>query len=203
MSYWLRIAAYAAHGFVLLAACLLLAPSALDQVDLLFTNLIAPLQTESGINLFLVVTALGGGIGIILASVAFAYFARLSSVNVLRLALLLVGVLFANKILKEFFARARPETLQWFDALPSYSFPSAHATSAMALYGFIAIVLYRRYRSLWAVVIPSLVIVLVGASRIVLAAHYFTDVVAGFLLGLVLLAVTFALPVPRLLKKYA
>jgi undecaprenyl-diphosphatase len=181
----------------------MLAPGALTAVDALITGFSTPLQTLRGVEIFLVITALGGGVGIIAVAVGFAYIARLSTSSVLRLTLLMLGVLVTNRVAKEFFARARPDALSWLAALPSFSFPSAHATSALALYGFVAVVLYRRTRRMSVVLLPAVIVLLVGMSRIVLAAHYFTDVLGGYLLGLALLAFAFALPLERLIKRYA
>lgn len=67
------------------------------------------------------------------------------------------------------------------------SFPSGHATAMLALWGFLAIVAARavphaktRFEILyWA----GIVILAVGASRLVLGVHYLTDVAAGYLVG--------------------
>lgn len=68
----------------------------------------------------------------------------------------------------------------------SPSFPSAHATTAVAVYGFIALAAAgglagpaRRSVIAWAAVM----ILLIGASRIVLSVHYLTDVLGGYLVG--------------------
>jgi undecaprenyl-diphosphatase len=67
------------------------------------------------------------------------------------------------------------------------SFPSGHATAMLALWGFLAIVAARavphaktRFEILyWA----GIVILAVGASRLVLGVHYLSDVAAGYLVG--------------------
>jgi len=70
------------------------------------------------------------------------------------------------------------------DAGPS--FPSGHATQTFAVYGALALILSRgrtpqtRVRLGAASVAISL---LVGAAQIYLGAHWFTDVLAGYVLG--------------------
>ncbi|MCI6019315.1 MAG: phosphatase PAP2 family protein [Clostridiales bacterium] len=60
-----------------------------------------------------------------------------------------------------------------------YSFPSGHSTAAAALYGSIA-----RFMKKWFWLIPAIVLpLLVGISRIVVGAHYPTDVLGGWILG--------------------
>jgi membrane-associated phospholipid phosphatase len=69
----------------------------------------------------------------------------------------------------------------------SSSFPSGHATAAMAVYGFIAYAIARvlpgvpeRFEvAYWTAVL----ILLIGFSRIFLGVHYLTDVIGGFLVG--------------------
>jgi membrane-associated phospholipid phosphatase len=68
------------------------------------------------------------------------------------------------------------------------SFPSGHAFTATVLYGFLIYLTWRTVRH-DAVRVPvtvafTLLIVLVGLSRVVLSAHWVTDVLGGFTLGL-------------------
>ncbi len=83
--------------------------------------------------------------------------------------------------------RARPGVPDLTRGLPTgASWPSGHVAAAMALYGSAAVlvVAYTRWRHRWAVlVVPLLVAVVVGLSRLYLAAHHPTDVVAGLVLG--------------------
>lgn len=82
--------------------------------------------------------------------------------------------------------RERPEFLTEVMAVTP-SFPSGHATSAIAVYGFIAYVLSREsvtVRRRFEIVFWSgVLIVLIGFSRMLLSLHYASDVAAGFLVG--------------------
>ncbi len=62
-----------------------------------------------------------------------------------------------------------------------YSFPSAHSTNAVTVFGSLAINLRKRWFTVIAIVIP----LLTGISRFVVGAHYPTDVMAGWMLGLI------------------
>ncbi|MDX1654957.1 MAG: phosphatase PAP2 family protein, partial [Candidatus Competibacteraceae bacterium] len=94
------------------------------------------------------------------------------------------------------FARERPESVAGVEAL-SPSFPSAHATGAMAVYGFVAYAIARdlaSFRGHFEITYWTLVlIVLVGFSRIFLSVHYLSDVVTGLLVGGFWLLVGFAI----------
>ena len=64
-------------------------------------------------------------------------------------------------------------------AAQGYSFPSAHSTNAVTVFASLAINLRKRWVTVIAIIIP----LLTGISRIVVGAHYPTDVLAGWLLG--------------------
>ncbi|MDX5347144.1 MAG: phosphatase PAP2 family protein [Hymenobacteraceae bacterium] len=87
---------------------------------------------------------------------------------------------------KQYFLRARPEDVGFY-AEVSFSFPSGHATTAMALFGFLTYFIIR-YSKTWSskvflFIVCLILILLVGFSRIYLGVHYLSDVLAGFLVG--------------------
>lgn len=94
------------------------------------------------------------------------------------------------------FHRPRPEMAVY--AEHSFSFPSGHATIAVAFYGFIAYLLIRFSQS-WHrkvnIFFTTIVIILaLGASRIYLGVHYISDVWSGYLVGAMwlIIAVSFS-----------
>jgi membrane-associated phospholipid phosphatase len=83
--------------------------------------------------------------------------------------------------LKQAFERPRPENL-------SFSFPSGHSTAAAAFFGAVIYLsgsLPPRVRTAVRV-LAGVMILLVGLARVILRAHWPSDVVAGFALGLAL-----------------
>ena len=73
-----------------------------------------------------------------------------------------------------------------------YSFPSIHSVKAVTMYTSLG--LYTK-KKLWFIILGLVLPLLIGISRVCLGVHYPTDVLAGFLIGAV---VIFLLP---LLKK--
>lgn len=94
--------------------------------------------------------------------------------------------------LKLVFGRARPDLADRLVAAGGYSFPSGHATQSAAIWGTLALLVARRLpghrRPVWAVGVG--VAAAVGASRVYLGVHWFTDVVAGWTLGVAFVGVT-------------
>jgi undecaprenyl-diphosphatase len=87
----------------------------------------------------------------------------------------------AEATFKALIGRPRP-----FD--PSFGFPSGHATAAAAFFGaviYLAGALHPPTRT-WIRALAGLAIVLVAMSRVMLRAHWPSDVIGGVALGLAL-----------------
>ena len=88
------------------------------------------------------------------------------------------------KVIKLTLHRHRPGGL--YAGIEQFSFPSAHATLSVVVYGFLAFLLAAGAPQRFRLVIGSATAVLIGAigsSRIYLGAHWMSDVLAGFSFG--------------------
>jgi membrane-associated phospholipid phosphatase len=87
----------------------------------------------------------------------------------------------AEATFKALIGRPRP-----FD--PSFGFPSGHATAAATFFGAVIYLAgsLRPPARTWVRVLAGLAIVLVGLSRVMLRAHWPSDVIGGAALGLAL-----------------
>ncbi len=107
------------------------------------------------------------------------------------LSLLLIGVIGGNiwfEVLSIYFGRHRPVFPDPLDPLPGPGFPSGHSMTAVLLYGLILYLLLPRLTSrrwrLLAALDATLIMLLIGFSRLYMGSHYPTDVVAGYAFGL-------------------
>jgi membrane-associated phospholipid phosphatase len=123
---------------------------------------------------------------------AFVLARQRSFYRLLALALAIGGGALLNLALKHAFHRQRPVLENPLVTLSSYGFPSGHTMGATIFYGVLALIVTywirgwsRRVLIGWA---AAFLIALVGASRIYLGAHYFTDVIGAIAVGLAWLA---------------
>lgn len=119
---------------------------------------------------------------------AYFYVRNQSWKFVLQTVLVLLLATGSNVVLKSVIDRQRP-AVEHLVSVNTLSYPSGHAMSAMAFYGFL-IYLTVRYavdKRLRLAIIAVLVWVIlsVGISRIYLGVHYPSDVLAGFIGGLI------------------
>ncbi|MEI7452065.1 MAG: phosphatase PAP2 family protein [Candidatus Falkowbacteria bacterium] len=105
--------------------------------------------------------------------------------------LLTVGSAEAVTLLgKVFFHRPRPSLAVLAET--DFSFPSGHATIAVALYGYLAYLLIKTLAPKYKNLISAsavLLAALIGFSRIYLGVHFLSDVLVGYLIGGVALIV--------------
>jgi undecaprenyl-diphosphatase len=98
-----------------------------------------------------------------------------------------------NAGLKLVFDRPRPEFRDPAVHETTTSFPSGHSMGSVAAYGLLAYLLVRGLPRPWqrlaAAALLAVLALAIGFSRIYLGAHYFSDVLGGFTVGLAWLAV--------------
>jgi len=107
------------------------------------------------------------------------------------LSVALGGSLLIDFLMKLVFQRPRPK-LDYAAVLPDYSFPSGHSMNGVVFYVSLALILWSVFGR--RVGVPALLVAAVlafgiGVSRIYLGYHYLTDVVGGWLGGIVWLLV--------------
>lgn len=108
----------------------------------------------------------------------------------------LVIITVLNQSLKRILQRPRPTEYRIIQET-GYSFPSGHSMISMAFYGYLIYLIYRyiknKYIKWSLIVLLSILICLIGISRIYLGVHYTSDVLGGFLLSISYLVVYISL----------
>lgn len=107
---------------------------------------------------------------------------------------LLSGVITA--VLKIWFNRPRPtaDMVRVIEEVKRQSFPSGHVFFYVVFFGFLTLLMYHlkslhRIFRLVATCTSFFLIFTIPISRVYLGAHWFTDVLGGFLLGMIFLLV--------------
>ena len=135
-----------------------------------------------------ILTALGSTPVIIVVALAGSFFGwwRRRDISIpLFFTLVVVGQLAASNLIKFAVERVRPD-LGPLGPLGTPSFPSGHSTAAAAIYAALALVIGRdrspRARAVLAGIAVGIAVAVAG-SRVFLGVHWFSDVVAGLVLG--------------------
>jgi membrane-associated phospholipid phosphatase len=123
-----------------------------------------------------------------LVAVAFVYLCVDARWGARLLGILIISV-FINDLFKLVFHAPRPywidERVKALSAEGGYGIPSGHAQNAVALWGLNAAAMHRR----WAWIAAGVLVAAISLSRLYLGVHFPHDIVAGWLLGGVILTV--------------
>lgn len=162
----------------------------LNRFDQSVTGWIASTFGPSLRPFFEYITMLGDPFAIISITIAVIVSGVLSGNT--RLALsggMIIGTVLTGALLKMLFERARPLTEYAMNMkLQTFSFPSGHSSGSMIAFGLLAYIAYHQLPQPFNVVVALLLLIvplLVGMSRVYLGAHFPTDVIAGWLLGII------------------
>lgn len=150
--------------------------------------------SEDMTDFMVFITSFGSGVTLFLISIVglcvfwrnqrYSFYSKMAALN-------LVIVYILNELFKMIFHRERPDILRLVE-VGGFSFPSGHTMVSMSFYGFIAYLLYIHSKSRWKyfiILLFSVLISMIGISRIYLGVHYASDVLAGFTAGLAWLAI--------------
>jgi undecaprenyl-diphosphatase len=113
----------------------------------------------------------------------------------IRVITIAISSLVLMLLLKQLFQRKRPLS-PLLKAAKGLSFPSGHAIMAVTFYGLLIYILQHTIELEWlnwvVTILIIVLIILIGFSRIYLRVHYASDVLGGFIIGLLWLMISLA-----------
>jgi undecaprenyl-diphosphatase len=135
-------------------------------------------------------TWLGGAFGCIavVTGVTIWLLTRRARLEAVLLVVVAIGIQILVFSAKDAYERPRPDLGSAIRLPSSFSFPSGHAATGIAVFGLLGLLaasVARTRAQLVAAIATGFTLgALIGASRVVLGVHYVTDVLAGAFLGL-------------------
>lgn len=178
-------------GFIVVTA--LVCTNNISGFDNLIYNSLFSLRCGFLDFFFMSITYTANVIPIIIIALIICFIYRKNKCNCsLVLSSLILSVLF-NQVIKHIICRARPDHLRLVTE-KGYSFPSGHSMIAVFLYGTLMYILIKgtdnkKLKILYAVLF-TIIILLIGLSRIYVGVHYPSDVLGGYLLSVAILIVS-------------
>lgn len=157
--------------------------------DAAITKYVISFRTPLLNNILQFITNLGDLYGYIVVTTICSLFFFFKFKNwryVAQLVFVIIISGLSNLALKEVINRARP-TAEHLVSVQTLSYPSGHAMSATAFYGFLIYLCYFLKINKWLkgglIFLCSFLIVSIGISRIYLGVHFPSDIAGGIIAG--------------------
>jgi membrane-associated phospholipid phosphatase len=176
-------------------------------IDMLIFDRLQPWVSPAKNKIMLFITFLGKHQFLIPANLLLIFYFLFGahqnwfSIRIVTIALSSLALML---LLKYLFQRKRPLS-PLLKAAKGLSFPSGHAIMAITFYGLLMYILLHTTDIDWLKYLLAgllgLLIILIGYSRVYLRVHYASDVVSGFIIGLLWLWIS--LSVLNHLEQYA
>lgn len=167
------------------------------KIDLQFSLFIQQFRNDWFFYLMDVITETGNmpTAGLILLVTVGLFFYFNKKIDGIMILLSASSISVVSELLKSLIMRPRPSTSLLLYQLGRYSrsdsYPSGHVLFAIGLYGFLLYLVITKLKKSFLkkilILILSLMLLLMGVSRIYLGAHWFSDVLGSYLIGAFLL----------------
>lgn len=149
-------------------------------------------RTDFGTAVFSVITFFGNWQFLlpVMAIIIWILFIKNKKKFIIPFGLTVLGAEAITFLGKMMFHRSRPLFAILHET--DFSFPSGHATIAVAFYGYLAYILIKlgKEKYKWPITIAAILTAfLIGYSRLYLGVHYVSDILAGYLIGLTALII--------------
>ena len=154
--------------------------------DIIGYNIISMFISSKLTSLVEIITWFGSPLCFILITIVYLIIKKFNKkAFIIPLNLILVTMI--NQLLKLILHRPRPMDAP-IVVEHGYSFPSGHSMVSLAFYGYFIYLIYKNIKNktlkYFLIILLSMLILLIGLSRIYLGVHYTSDVLSGFMLSL-------------------
>ena len=161
------------------------------ELDIKGYNLVNKLISKYITPIVIFITNLGSSIILIGISILLLILVKNKKIG-LSICYNLLFIAILNVILKNIIGRVRPSGNMIIHA-SGFSFPSGHSMISAAFYGYLIYLIYKNLNNkkvkYLLIFTLSLLIVLIGISRVYLGVHYVSDVIGGFIISIAYLII--------------
>ena len=160
----------------------------ITKIDIIINSRVSLFWNSLLTKLMIIITNIGSTLSLLILSVVLFCFFIYKKKNQESLLLLfsMLGGLFLKTIIKIIIARPRP--INMLVGAHGNSFPSGHATMSTIFFSLLIYLFKDKIKNKITRIVFILsnitIFLLIGISRIYLSVHWFSDVIAGFSLGL-------------------
>ena len=180
-------------GFIIITTLYL--TNKINGFDNLIYNPICNIRNDILNIIFKIITYMGSTIPVIIITIILMMI--LNQKDRIILGSSMIITLIINQIIKHLVQRPRPPIIERLVHQGGYSYPSGHSMMALCLYGVLIYFTINKIKSkkrkILLVSILSIIILLIGISRIYVRVHYPSDVLAGYLITITILIINITL----------
>ena len=156
-----------------------------------YKYIVEKLRTDTLTKIMKIITFFGDAISIITLTILSIILVK-NKKNKIFIGVNAVLITLLNLLIKNLVKRPRPEGFRIISE-SGYSFPSGHSMVSTAFYGLFIYLAYKYIENKklkkFICITLSILILLIGTSRVYLGVHYGSDVIAGFVLSIAYLIV--------------
>ncbi len=160
-------------------------------IDEIVYNVLISLKNATLTDVIKVITDLSSTTFLVLLMIIFFIIFK-RKIYPLLITTNMINIVVINQVLKNIIQRPRP-VYEHLIQESGFSFPSGHAMAAFGFYGFLIFLiqisnLSKNTKRILTITL-SILIFVIGLTRIYLGVHYFTDVLCGFIVSAIYLIV--------------